>query len=179
MTSRRRALLTGAAVLGAGCLLAAHPAVGWAAWTDPVPVGSTTLATHAVLPPASVTCTPNGLILLTPLTYSWPARDPRYTYRVQLVDSTGAVLRTDVVPESAKSTYSVTYAPADLPFGDFTVRVSSYLTGAPTWASTTYVSAPGRKANRAVGTHDDLRIVGGASPRWVPTLPGWLPVCTR
>ena len=151
MTSRCRALLTGAAVLGAGCLLAAHPAVGWAAWTDSVPVASTTLAAHTVLPPASVTCSPNGLILLTPLTYSWPARDPRYTYRVQLVDSTGAVLKTDVVPESGASTYSVTYAPGDLPFGNFTVRVSSYLTGSPTWTSTTYASAPGRKANLTLG----------------------------
>jgi hypothetical protein len=151
MTGRRRAALTSGAVLGAGCLLAAHPAVGWAAWTDSVPVGSTTLATHAVLPPASVTCTPNGLILLTPLTYSWPAKDPRYTYRVQLVGSTGAVLRTDVVPDSAQSVYSVTYAPGDLPLGDFTVRVSSYLTGSPTWTSTTYASAAGRKATVLLG----------------------------
>lgn len=94
---------------------------------------------------------PTGLILLTPLTYSWPARDPRYTYRAQLVASTGTVLKTDVVLESAKSTYSVTYAPGDLPFGDFTVRVSSYLSASPAWTSTAYASAAGRKANLTLG----------------------------
>ena len=150
MTRLRRALLAGGAILGAALSLElTHVTHAWAVWTDSVTVGSTKLDAHVVRPPASVSCAGGGLLM--PLTYSWPSKDPRYTYRAQLVDSTGTVRRTDVVPESAKSTYSVTYAVGDLPLGDVTVQVSSFLTGATTWASSTATSGAGTKAALALG----------------------------
>ena len=144
-TPRPRARVVGVATLLAlvGSLELTHASPGWAAWTDAAVVTGTTLGTHVVLPPTSVNCTGGGL--LAPLTYSWPSKDPRYTYRAQLVDSTGTVRRTDIVPESGQSSYGVTYAPGDLPDGSFTVRVSSSLTGSTTWASTTTTSAAGTK----------------------------------
>lgn len=114
----------------------------WAGWTDSAVTG-TTLRAHAVLPPTSVSCSGGGL--LAPLTFSWPSEDPRYTYQALLVDSSGTVLRTDIVPESGQSGYSVTYAADDLPVGSFTVRVSSFLTESTTWTSTTATSHAGSK----------------------------------
>lgn len=96
-----------------------------------------------------MSCTGGGL--LTSLTYSWPSKDPRYTYRAELVDSTGTVQRTDHVPESGQADYAVTYAFADLPLGDFTVRVSSFLTTSTTWTSTTTTSAGGSKTALMLG----------------------------
>jgi hypothetical protein len=48
---------------------------------------------------------------------------------VQLVNSTGTILRTDEIPESGQTNYSITYAAGDLRNGNFTVRVTSDLTG--------------------------------------------------
>ena len=149
MTRLRRALLTGRGVLGAaavavvGALQLSHAEPSWAAWIDSAPVTGTTLAAHTVVPPASVSCTGGGV--LAPLTYSWPGRDPRYTYQAQLVDSTGTVRRTDVIPDSGQSAYDVTYAADDLPDGAFTVRVTSYLTASPAWTSSTATSRAGTK----------------------------------
>lgn len=144
---RARARVIGVAALVAlgGSIELTHPSHGWAAWTDWAAVTGTTLGAHEVLPPTPVECTGGGL--LAPLTYWWPSKDPRYTYRAQLVDSGGTVRRTDVVPESGQGTYSVTYAAGDLPTGDFTVRVSSFLTGSTTWSSATTTSHPGSKVS--------------------------------
>ncbi len=65
----------------------------------------------------------------------------------QLVDSTGTVLRTDLIPESGQSGYSATYAAGDLPVGDFTVRVSSFLSGSTAWVSSTTTSGAGSKVS--------------------------------
>lgn len=149
MTRLRRALPTGRGVLSAaamalvGALQLTQADPIWAAWIDSASVTGTTLAAHTVVPPASVSCTGAGV--LAPLTFSWPSRDPRYTYRAQLVDSTGTVRRTDVVPESGQSAYAVTYAAEDLPNGAFTVRVTSYLTASTTWGSSTSTSAAGTR----------------------------------
>ena len=141
--TRTRIITVGALVALGGSLQVTHASHGWAAWTDSATVTGTTLGAHAVLPPTPVTCTGGGL--LAPLTYSWPTKNPRYTYRAQLVDSTGTVLRTDIIPESGQGAYAVTYAGPDLPAGDFTVRVSSFLTGSTTWTSATTTSAAGSK----------------------------------
>ena len=124
-----------------GSLELAHPSLGMAAWADLAAVTGTALRAHAVGSPAALNCAGGGL--LAPLTYSWPSRDPRYTYRVQLVDSSGTVRRTDTVPESGQSTYGVTYAAAALPLGTFSVRVTSSLTGSTTWTSAVPVSRTG------------------------------------
>lgn len=147
MTRLPQALLTGRGVLGTaamalvGALQLAHSDPSWAAWIDSASVTGTTLAAHTVVPPASVSCAGSGL--LAPLTFSWPSTDPRYTYQAQLVDSGGTVRRTDVIPESGQSAYDVTYVAADLPNGDFTVRVTSYLTASTAWSSSTSTSAAG------------------------------------
>lgn len=149
--TRTRVRVVGVAALVAlgGALELSHASDGWAAWSDSSAVTGTTLGTHAVLPPTSVSCTGGGL--LASLTYSWPSMDPRYTYRAELVDSTGTVQRTDVVPESGQADYRVTYASADLPMGDFTVRVSSLLTASTTWTSPTTASAGGSKTSSMPG----------------------------
>ena len=139
---------TALVVLGAS-LSVAGAGAGWAAWTDQVPVSGTTLSAHTVLPPASLSC--SGAGLLSPLTYSWPSRDRRYTYRVQLVDSAGTIVKDQLVPESGLATYSVTYAVTDLPLGSFTVKVSSYLTGAVSWTSTGSTSRGGSKTLLTLG----------------------------
>lgn len=149
MTHLRQARLTGRAGLGVaavalvGALQLTEADPSWAAWIDAASVTGTTLAAHIVVPPASVSCAGGGL--LAPLTFSWPSTDPRYTYQAQLVDSTGTVRRTDVISESGQSAYDVTYAAADLPNGDFAVRVTSYLTASTTWTSSTSTSAAGTK----------------------------------
>lgn len=148
---RTRARVVGVAALVAlaGSLELTHTSDAWAAWNDSVDVTGTTLDTHTVLPPTSVTCTGGGL--LASLTYSWPSKDPRYTYRAELVDSTGTVRRTDIVPESGQGEQRVTYAVDDVPLGSFTVRVSSFLTESTTWTSTTTTSAGGSKAALLLG----------------------------
>lgn len=148
---RAQARVIGFAALVAlgGSLELTHATPGWAAWIDPAAVTGTTLGAHTVLPPTSVTCTGGGL--LAPLTYSWPSKDPRYTYRAQLVDSTGTVRRTDIVPESGTGSHSVTYPVDGLPLGAFTVRVSSLLTASTTWTSTTATAAGGSKAALFLG----------------------------
>lgn len=122
---------------------------GWAAWSDSSAVTGTTLSTHSVLPPTSVSCTGGGP--LASLAYSWPSKDSRYTYRAEVVDSTGTVRRTDLVPESGQADYGVTYAVGDLPLGNFTVRVSSFLTASASWTSTTTTSAGGSKTAVLLG----------------------------
>jgi hypothetical protein len=154
VTRLRQALLTGVAratgvaiplTLG-GSLLVSQASGSWAAWTHSAAVTGTTLGAHAVLPPTTVDCDGGG-VLAQPLIYSWPSKDPRYTYRAQLVDSSGTVRRTDLVPESGQGSYSVTYDAGDLPAGSFTVRVSSFLTGSTTWTSATAAAHPGSKVS--------------------------------
>jgi signal peptidase I len=147
--ARARIIAVVALVALGGSLELTHASHGWAAWTDSAAVIGTTLPAHAVVPPISVSCSGGGL--LASLTYSWPSKDVRYTYRAELVDSVGTVRRTDLVPESGQGGYSVTYAVGDLPPGSFTVRVSSFLSGSTTWASSTTTSGAGSKAALFLG----------------------------
>jgi signal peptidase I len=148
--ARTRIIAGVALVVMGGSLELTQASHGWAAWTDSTPVTGTTLAAHTVLPPTSVTCTGGGE--LASLTYSWPSKDLRYTYQAELVDSGGTVRQTDLVPESGQSSYGVTYTVDELPAGDFTVRVSSYLTASTTWASPATTSAAGSNTDLFPGT---------------------------
>ncbi|MFC7359735.1 hypothetical protein [Nocardioides astragali] len=145
LTGGRRATCVATLLALGGSLFVSQASASWAAWTDSAAVSGATLGAHEVLPPTTVDC--DGTGVLVPLTFSWPSKDPRYTYRAQLVDSSGAVRRTDLVPESGQGSYSVTYAAGDLPAGSFTVRVSSFLTGSTTWTSATAASHPGSKVS--------------------------------
>ena len=58
-------------------------APGWAAWNDAVAVTGTHLGAHMLAPPDSLCCSAGDL--LATLSYTWPSRDPRYTYGVDLI----------------------------------------------------------------------------------------------
>ena len=81
-------------------------------------VTGTDLSAHAVMPPIPLDCEGGGLF--APLTYSWPSKDARYTYRVQVVDATSTVRWTDEIPEPGQTNCSITDAAGDLPNGNFT-----------------------------------------------------------
>lgn len=103
----------------------------------------TDLSAHAVMPPTPVDCDGGGLF--APLTYSWPSKDARYTYRVQLVNSTGTILRTDEIPESGQTHYSITYAAGDLPNGNFTGARQLVPDRLAAWTSSTATQAQATK----------------------------------
>ena len=135
------------AMAAAATMLAANPAS--AAWVDPVDITNANYSAHALVPPSSLTCSGGGL--LSSLTYTWPNTDLRYEYVVTLENSSGTVVRTDVVANSGSlaTNQSITYTftllngffgvPATL-----TVRVRPRLTATPLWSSSTSTTATGR-----------------------------------
>jgi signal peptidase I len=114
----------------------------WAAWQDPTAVSGTTLSAHRVLPPNSVTCSGGGLG--SSLTFSWPNKDLRYRYRVQVEKPAGTIVNTVFVANNGVVGSSQTYVLSLGLLGSllgvsstFTVRVRSELLVADTWVSTT------------------------------------------
>ncbi len=146
-TTSRSVARCAVSVASIGVLAIASPAA--AAWTDAVLVTGTSYSTHTVVPPASLVCSGGGL--LSSLTYTWPNTDVRYQYVVTLENSSGTVVRTDVVDNtgSTSSNQSITYGftllngffgiPATL-----TVRVRPRLTATPSWTSSTTITATGK-----------------------------------
>ena len=68
----------------------------WAAFTDTVTVAGSTLGTHTVQPPDSVSCSVSG----NTVTFAWPEKDARYDYEIALQRETS--------PSSVLSTSDVT-----------------------------------------------------------------------
>ena len=130
-------LAVGLAGFGGSGAMGATPTV--AAFQDTATTTSGYSA-HTVLPPDSVTCSGGGL--LASLTYTWPNKDVRYTYKVDLVNSSGTTVNTatKVNNGTAGANQSHTYTFSQLQGflgvpATFTVKVSSYLTAATTWVS--------------------------------------------
>jgi hypothetical protein len=134
-------------------LTIASPAT--AAWTDPVLINGGNYSSHTLAPPASLVCSGGGL--LSSLTYTWPNTDVRYQYVVTLENSSGTVVRTDVIDNSGStsSSQSITYGFTLLNgfFGvpaTITVRVRPRLTGTPAWSSNTTIAATGKLVSIAL-----------------------------
>lgn len=138
---RSAAVLLMAACVATGSISAAGPT--WAlGWTDPVTVSGTTLSAHLVLPPNSVTCSGGGLG--SSLTFTWPNKDLRYRYRVQVEKPAGTIVNTAFVANKGTVGSNQTYVLSLGLLGSllgvsstFTVRVRSELIVASTWVSAT------------------------------------------
>lgn len=143
----RSAVRAASAVVAVGLLAIASPAS--AAWDDPVLINGANYSSHTLVPPASLVCSGGGF--LASLTYTWPNTDVRYQYVVTLENSSGTVVRTDVIGNSGSTStsQSITYdftllngffgIPATL-----TVRVRPRLTATPSWSSSTSITATGK-----------------------------------
>jgi len=134
-----------AVTIGAALVVAGGTGVGlptpvptMASWTDTASASSGTMDAHKLVPPSPVDCAVVSTGLTTKgLRYSWTGVDPRYTYQVERIDSVGVVWQTDKIADNGApgATYSVTYDETDLPNGNFTVRVTTFLTSTPVWGS--------------------------------------------
>ncbi|HET6166073.1 MAG TPA: signal peptidase I [Marmoricola sp.] len=126
---------TAAAITGAAGSASASP------WTDGVVVSSA-YAAHTVLPPVSTTCSASS----PTATITWPEKDARYDYEVQLKRADSSVVSTKQVTGTAVSqAYTATgdfgFTALALGTYDFTVEVRSYLAATTSWRSSTVLVA--------------------------------------
>lgn len=134
--SRRRAAARLAVPLAA-VVVATMATPAWAGFTDTGTVTSGSVATHAVVAPASSSCS----AVLLAATVSWPG-DQRYDYEVVLRQvSNGTVVSTRQVTGASTSTTYSGLASFGLVAGagtfDFQVELRSYLADTTTWRSAT------------------------------------------
>jgi len=133
-SSRRRAARAGAAVaVSAAAVAGPGGSASAAPWSDPVAVSADVVA-HSVQEPDSTTCSAS-----TPsATITWPEKDSRYDYEVQLKSWDGSVVSTKQVTGGAVSqTYSGAsdFGLVVLSVGvyDYTVEIRSYLAASTSW----------------------------------------------
>jgi signal peptidase I len=132
----RRARRAGAAAVAAMAVVAGPVGPAAAApWTDDVGVTADYTA-HTVQPPVSTTCSTSS----PTATISWPEKDSRDDYEVQLKRADNSVVSTKQVTGAAVSqAYTATgdFGFTILALGtyDFTVQIRSYLAASTTWRS--------------------------------------------
>lgn len=128
-------------LVAAGLLVGASAGRLHAWWTDVASIDSSSLQTHTVARPTSMTC--SGTLALS-VTLTTPAADPRYSYVVRVYSNDGSTqLLGDFPMTQSGGTWTRSLSTADL--GGFLnigstyrLRVSARLASTPTWQSSQF-----------------------------------------
>jgi len=151
---RRRAVGSRVAVVVPLAMLLVLPATGsqpvdtFASFTDSVSAPTGGFTSHTMMKAASVDCSDNG----SSVTYTWPHRDIRYRYVVNLVNEQGNTFQTyEVTPAASLAagqpvTQSVSQGDVDSvgTNDSFTVRIWSHVRNSTTWSSAEPATDTGR-----------------------------------